>query len=126
MHMIEHSLNALYDVPHGAGLSVVIPGWLQWYLGQDPARIARLGQGILSPAQQQELAGQGDVALAERTIAFLRTWFSKVNSPVSLAELNIPTEDIPRIAENALGLAKVWRLNQYGQVIIEDILRRCV
>ncbi|WPD25052.1 MAG: iron-containing alcohol dehydrogenase [Candidatus Electrothrix scaldis] len=125
MHMIEHSLSALYDVPHGAGLSVVIPGWLQWYLGQDPARIARLGRGILPPAEQQELAGQGDTVMAERTITFLRTWFSKVKSPVSLAELDIPAEDIPRIAENALGLAKVWRLNQYSQEIIEDILRRC-
>jgi hypothetical protein len=42
-----------------------------------------------------------------------------------LKELNIPVEDIPRIAENALGLAKVWRLNQYSQEVIEDILQCC-
>ncbi|RWX44357.1 Iron-containing alcohol dehydrogenase, partial [Candidatus Electrothrix aarhusensis] len=125
MHMIEHSLSALYDVPHGAGLSVVMPGWLQWYLEQDAARIARLGRGILPPAEQQELAGEGDTVIAEQTIAFLHSWFSKVHSPVTLAELNIPAEDIPRIAENALGLAKVWRLNQYSQEVIEDVLRRC-
>ncbi|WLE98810.1 MAG: iron-containing alcohol dehydrogenase [Candidatus Electrothrix communis] len=125
MHMIEHSLSALYDVPHGAGLSVVMPGWLQWYLKQDAARIARLGRGILPSAEQQELAGENETVIAERTIAFLRTWFSKVHSPVSLAELNIPAEDIPRIAENALGLAKVWRLNQYSQEVIEEILQRC-
>ncbi|CAK8721124.1 Alcohol dehydrogenase iron-type/glycerol dehydrogenase GldA domain-containing protein [Candidatus Electrothrix aarhusensis] len=125
MHMIEHSLSALYDVPHGAGLSVVMPGWLQWYLEQDAARIARLGRGILPPAEQQELAGEGDTVIAEQTIAFLRSWFSKVHSPVTLAELNIPAEDIPCIAENALGLAKVWRLNQYNQEVIEDILQRC-
>ena len=100
----------------------MIPGWLQWYREQDAARIARLGRGILPPAVQQELAGQGDSVLAERTITFLRTWFSRVNSPVSLAELNIPAGDIP---ENALGLARVWRLNEYSQEIIEDILRRC-
>ncbi|WP_446011216.1 iron-containing alcohol dehydrogenase [Candidatus Electrothrix sp.] len=126
MHMIEHSLSALYDVPHGAGLSVVMPGWLQWYLYQDTARIARLGQGILPSAQFQQLAGQGERAVAEQTIAFLRTWFSKVHSPVTLTEMNIPAEDIPRIAENALGLAKVWRLNQYSQAIIEEILRGCI
>ncbi|MCI5159846.1 MAG: iron-containing alcohol dehydrogenase, partial [Candidatus Electrothrix sp. AUS1_2] len=125
MHMIEHSLSALYDVPHGAGLSVVIPGWLQWYSGQDAARIARLGRGILPPAEQQEPVEQDDTVMAERTVAFLRTWFSRVNSPVSLAELDIPATDIPRIAENALGLAKVWRLNRYTQEIIEDILRLC-
>lgn len=83
------------------------------------------GRGILPSAQQQELAGEGDAVIAERTIAFLRSWFSTVNSPVSLAELDIPAEDVPRIAENALGLAKVWRLNQYSQEVIEEILQRC-
>ena len=29
MHLIEHSLSALYDVPHGAGLAVVMLGWLR-------------------------------------------------------------------------------------------------
>ncbi len=126
MHMIEHSLSALYDVPHGAGLSVVMPGWLQWYLEQDVGRIARLGQGILPDNERQQLTGQGDRVVAEQTITFLRSWFSKVHSPVTLTELDISAGDIPRIAENALGLAKVWRLNQYSQAIIEEILRGCL
>lgn len=125
MHMIEHSLSVLYDVPHGAGLSVVMPGWLQWYLKQDAARIARLGRGILPPAQQQEMANQEDIVIAKRTVSFLRDWFRKVDSPISLAELDIPSRDIPRIAENAMRLAKVWRLNEYSESIIEDILRQC-
>jgi hypothetical protein len=128
MHMIEHALSALYDVPHGAGLSVVMPGWLQWYKEQDAARIAQLGRALLSLNTLEEIQGpqRNDLALAERTIDFLRAWFSKVNSPVTLAELDIPTEDIPRIADNALGLAKVWRLDQYTPEIIRDILQRCV
>ncbi|WYD81784.1 MAG: iron-containing alcohol dehydrogenase [Candidatus Electrothrix gigas] len=128
MHMIEHALSALYDVPHGAGLSVVMPGWLQWYKEQDAARIAQLGRVLLPLNTLEEIQGpqRNDLALAERTIDFLRAWFSKVNSPVTLAELDIPTEDIPRIADNALGLAKVWRLDQYTPEIIKDILQRCV
>lgn len=126
MHMIEHALSALYNVPHGAGLSVVMPGWLQWYKEQDAARIAQLGRVLLPSDALQEVQGQGDLALVECTIDLLRTWFSKVNSPVTLAELDIPTEDIPRIADNALGLAKVWRLDQYTSEIIMDILQRCV
>ena len=126
MHMIEHSLSALYDIPHGAGLSVVMPGWLQWYLNQNVGRIARLGQGILPDNERKKMSGQGERALAEQTIGFLRTWFSKVKSPVSLTELDIPAKDIPGIAENALGLARVWRLNQYSRPIIEEILRGCL
>jgi alcohol dehydrogenase YqhD (iron-dependent ADH family) len=36
MHMIEHSLSALYNVAHGAGLSVVIPGWMSYQAQQTP------------------------------------------------------------------------------------------
>ena len=30
-HMIEHSMSAISDVPHGAGLSVIMPAWMKWY-----------------------------------------------------------------------------------------------
>lgn len=30
-HAIEHSLSALFNVPHGAGLSVVMPARMKWY-----------------------------------------------------------------------------------------------
>ncbi|MCI5222062.1 MAG: iron-containing alcohol dehydrogenase [Candidatus Electrothrix sp. AR4] len=125
MHMIEHSLSALYDVPHGAGLSVVIPGWLRWYQQHDPARIARLGRNILPVVERFPDEHIGDTETSERTISFLRDWFIKVNSPVTLEELDIPAADIPKIAENALALARIWRLNQYSQRIIEDILNLC-
>jgi len=26
----RHSLSAIYDVPHGAGLAVVLPAWMKW------------------------------------------------------------------------------------------------
>lgn len=122
MHMIEHSLSALYNVPHGAGLSVVIPGWLTWFRGQDEARIARLGRNIFPPEGMQPYT---DGQIAERTITIFRNWFSAFESPVTLEELDIPIEDIPKIAENALGLARVWRLNDYTQEIIEEILYLC-
>jgi alcohol dehydrogenase YqhD (iron-dependent ADH family) len=119
MHMIEHSLSALYNVPHGAGLSVVVPGWLRWRQQQDEARIAGLGRSIFA------LTGRGDSETANQTIIALRNWFISVRSPVSLAELDIPASHIPKIAENAVALARVWRLNDYSQETIEDILTLC-
>ncbi len=122
MHMIEHSLSALYNVPHGAGLSVVIPAWLSWYRGQDEARIAKLGRRIFPPSDLQPYT---DAQIAERTITIFKNWFGKVNSPVSLEELGIPATDIPKIAANSLSLARVWRLNEYTQQTVEEILLLC-
>ncbi len=120
MHMIEHSLSALYDVPHGAGLSVVLPGWLSWRARTEPGKIAQLGQRVFG------LANRPADELATETINRLRRWFIRVKSPVTLGELGIDRQDIPHIAKNALGLARIWRLKEYDQPRIEEILRFCL
>jgi alcohol dehydrogenase class IV len=41
-HMIEHALSALFNVPHGAGLSVVMPAWMKWYQSRNPSNFPAL------------------------------------------------------------------------------------
>lgn len=122
MHMIEHSLSALYNIPHGAGLSIVIPGWLRWYSGTDCSRIAELGRRVFNGSG---LSDYSEEQLANRTIRMLHNWFGRVNSPTSLEEVDIPKTDIPRIAENATALARIWRLQTYTRERIEEILNLC-
>ncbi len=121
MHMIEHSLSAIYNVAHGAGLAVIAPAWLSWQAAQTPDKIALFSQKVLAEKNMATLAEQ-----AKNGIAKLRTWFAAQGCPVTLAELGIPKKDIPDIAANCLGLAKVWRLDkQYNQATIEEILHGC-
>jgi len=118
MHMIEHSLSALYNVPHGAGLSVVMPGWMRYQANRCPDKFAQFGKRVFDlKGKKEEVAQQG--------INMLENWFSSVKSPTRLAELSIFPQDIPAIATNALSLAKVWRLKDYNQEIIENILKDC-
>lgn len=119
MHMIEHSLSALFDVPHGAGLSVVIPGWLRWRSQSDPEKIIQLGSRLFD-FQTREIVPSTDT-----TIKILENWFSRVGSPIRLRELEIAPSAIPTIAENAVRLAKIWRLKQYSTGTIEEILQLC-
>lgn len=118
MHMIEHSLSAIYDVPHGAGLSVVMPGWLKYKAKEKPAKFAQLGRRLF------RLEGQ-DIGTARQGIDLLENWFKQIKSPTRLEQLDIPASDISNIAENALALAKVWRLKDYDKEHIEKILKLC-
>ncbi len=114
-HMIEHSLSAIYNIPHGAGLAIVIPAWMKWYKDKNPAQFTRFAQEIFGLAD----AVQG--------IAALETWFAKIKAPVRLAEAGIPAADIGRIAENAAGLATLWGVAAtYPQETIAEILRLAV
>lgn len=44
-HCIQHPLSALYDVAHGAGLSVVHPAYLEYICPEAAPRLARLACG---------------------------------------------------------------------------------
>lgn len=120
MHMIEHSLSALYNVPHGAGLSAIIPGWMRFNVQKHPKRFAQFAERVFDKrtGSIEEKAAQGIDALS--------SWFNTVNSPTSITALNIPETDIPMIAENAIALAKVWRMRDYSVEKIEEILLGCV
>jgi hypothetical protein len=118
MHMIEHSLSSLYNIPHGAGLSIVIPGWLRWFSQTNSVRLASLTRRIF-PEHEKTC---NDNLQAKQGIIRLHNWFGKIGSPTSLEEVGIPKSDIPEIAENGLQLAKVWRLGSYNKEIIEEIL----
>ena len=63
---------------------------------------------------------------AAEGIQALLSWFVKVKSPTYLTALHINVQDIPKIAESMVGLAKVWRMPEYKEEKIEEILKLCV
>jgi len=112
-HMIEHALSALYNVAHGAGLSIVIPAWMKWYKEQNLPQFERFAQ---------EVFGLKDV---DAGIQALQEWFQKIGSPVSLTDADIPRESIPSLAENAAELGVLWGMGEiYNKEIITEILEK--
>lgn len=118
-HMIEHSLSALYDVAHGAGLSIVIPGWMAYKAEQQPAKFAQFAQRVFGCSEGDEQAQ------AQAGIVALKEWFAKIGSPVTLEAGGVPEDDIGAIADNATMLAEKWGLTEYSSDVIASILQRC-
>jgi hypothetical protein len=119
VHMMEHSLSALYDIAHGAGLSIVLPGWMAWSAKKKPARFARLAREFFGVAEAD------DAKAAAAGISELRDWFRSIKSPVSLGEGGIPEGDMEKIADNAVELARTWRLKDYTKEVIMEVLQHC-
>lgn len=117
MHMIEHSLSAIYDIPHGAGLSIVAPAWMRYAVKKGAAKFARFARMVF------KIDAHDDETAAAQGIKALEDWFRSVYCPVRLEDVNIPREDIPKIAENARSLARKWGMKgEYKKEVIEDIL----
>ncbi len=118
-HMIEHSLSALYDIAHGAGLSITLPGWMSYAVNKSPAKFARFGREIFGIKEPDDLKA------AVEGIDRLKKWFAAIGSPTSLKAAGIPEGDIGRIAENATATAMVWGMKAYTKEVISDILNLC-
>ncbi|MFM2480571.1 iron-containing alcohol dehydrogenase [Celerinatantimonas sp. YJH-8] len=106
-HMIEHSLSAIYNVPHGGGLSVIIPAWMKWYHPQNPEQFARFAKEIFN------------LETAEEGIAALENWFNKVGTPTRLGQFAIPASDLEKITRNVLGNAEYFGI---GTIYTEDVI----
>ena len=114
-HAIEHSLSALYNVPHGAGLSVVVPAWMKWYLDRNPAQFERFAQNVFGV----ETGAQG--------IAALEAWYDKIGTPTRLPQLGIQASDLPAIVENAQKNVRVFGIAEtYTDDAVTAILRNAL
>lgn len=119
VHLIEHSLGALHNTTHGAGLAVIMPAWMQHEAITQPERIAQLGKKLF------ELECSDTKTAARQTAEQLKFWFKKIGCPVSLMDLQIDKKDHELIAENTKHLAKIWRLQDYPPERVLHILDLC-
>lgn len=114
-HMIEHALSALFNVAHGAGLSVVMPAWMKWYQQRNPAQFERFALNVF---------GMGT---AEQGIATLEAWFDKIGTPTRLSQLQITEADLPATIEMVLVNAKRFGIADiYTRDVVSDILTRAL
>lgn len=114
-HMIEHAMGALYNVPHGAGLAVVLPPWMEDIKDQIPERFERFAKKIFNVTGRDE------------GISGLTQWFRSIGAPVTFAQAGLSEDAVDPIAENAFGNAKLWGMDKmYPKERIARILKLAV
>jgi alcohol dehydrogenase YqhD (iron-dependent ADH family) len=89
VHSIGHTLSLLYDIPHGASLTIVYPAWMKHVETRYPDRIGALGSGLFN----KDLT-------AHETIWRIEELFRSLQCPVRLSETGIKGIDKQKIYEN--------------------------
>lgn len=74
VHGIGHVLSVLYDVPHGASLSIAYPAWMKLQQGKAGDRISQLGQNLFG------------ISGVDETITALENYFNLLKSPIRLSQ----------------------------------------
>ena len=110
-HFLEHTLSAEYNIPHGAGLAIILPAWMKWQKDNLPERFEQFAKNVFG------------VEGIDAGIEAFTQWCSRIGAPVTLKEGNIPEEDIPILIEKLQAIAGFWLGSEvYTKEMITSVL----
>jgi alcohol dehydrogenase YqhD (iron-dependent ADH family) len=88
VHGIGHSLSVLYDIPHGATLSIVYPAWLKHFEEKAAPSVLLLGREVFGTDGYSE------------TIAALENLFNALGAPVRMSQIGLDRDTKEDILKN--------------------------
>ena len=97
-HNIEHAVSAYYDIPHAAGLAILLPNWMHHNLDVNVERFAKMAVKVFGVETEGKVTR--DVAL--EGISALRTFWTSIGAPSTLAHFGITDEKFEEIIEHTM------------------------
>ena len=94
IHKMEHALSA-YDIriAHGAGLSILIPLWMEASYKKDLDKFVRFSRFVFDNKDEDK------EKCALKGIELLREYFKQIGIPISLKEVDLGKDDISKIVD---------------------------
>jgi len=100
MHSIEMPLSAIYDLPHGRGMTVVIPPYLELFADVLPHRWAKLARRCFGVTEQD------DTKAAKMLAPKVTEWLKSVDAYLTLSDCNIPSDKFEEMADDVVRMFK--------------------
>ena len=117
-HAMEHEISAIYDIPHGGGLAIIFPHWMDHVVKENPQRFATLATRVF----HVDAAGKSVEQLAQEGIAKIREFFQSIGAPTRLADYEIGAESLERMAEQAVRFGPIGNYKKLGKEDVLEIL----
>jgi alcohol dehydrogenase YqhD (iron-dependent ADH family) len=118
-HAIEHEVSAIYDIPHGAGLAIIFPNWMEYVVDSEVAKFVQYATRVW----QVDPAGKTDREVALEGIRRTREFFTAIGAPASLNFYRINPGDIPIMARKAVAFGPIGGFRELRQADVEQILQ---
>ncbi len=96
MHSIEMPLSGIYDLPHGRGMTIVMPPYLELMADVMPARWAKLARRCFNVTEQD------DNKAAKLLAVEVTKWFKESDAFLTLSDVNIPDDQFERMADDVV------------------------
>ncbi|MGM9925030.1 MAG: iron-containing alcohol dehydrogenase [Bacillus sp. (in: firmicutes)] len=97
-HNLEHAVSAVYDIPHGGGLAILFPHWMEHNLKVKPSRFKQLAVRVFGVNPE----GKSDEEAGMEGIRKLREFWNSIEAPSRLADYNIDDSQLETMADKAM------------------------
>lgn len=102
-HAIEHEISAIYDIPHGGGLAIIFPHWMDHVKNTDLSRFASLATCVFDVSP----VGKSEAELADIAIEKVREFYRSIEAPTRLADYQIGAEAIHTMANQSVRFGEI-------------------
>ncbi len=120
IHQVAHVLTALYQVPHGASLSILMPAWMTVMHPRRIKQYYRFATHVMGLLPE----GKDEQTVAVEGIEAFRKFLQRIGAPVSLRDMHVIDPDIDSIVANVVKISfnKEGYLTCNPPVSREDII----
>ncbi|MCK9858092.1 iron-containing alcohol dehydrogenase [Paenibacillus sp. ATY16] len=98
-HDMEHAVSAVYDIPHGGGLAILFPNWMNYVVEDNVGRFKQFAVNVFGVNAE----GRDDLEVAREGIAKLREFWNSIGAPSRLADYQIDDSRLEEMAEKTTG-----------------------
>lgn len=116
-HNIEHELSGIYDIAHGAGLSIIFPAWMKYVYKTDVPRFAQYANRVFDI----EINTMDLDATALKGIKATEDFFKTLGMPIRLSEAGITDDRFEEMANKATN-NNTSTLGAFVKLTKEDIV----
>lgn len=118
-HNIEHSVSAVYDIPHGGGLAILFPNWMRHNVSVNPERFARLATRVFNVNPEgktvEEVALEGIDRLSE--------FWTSIGAPSRLSDYDIDDSQLETLVEKSMVNGPFGRFKELQAEDVRTILK---
>ena len=94
-HDIEHELSGIYDIAHGAGLSIIFPAWMKYVYKHDLNRFVQFANRVFNI----DINFNNLEETALKGIEALESFFTEIELPTRLSHANINDEHLEEMSK---------------------------
>ncbi|UOR11843.1 iron-containing alcohol dehydrogenase [Halobacillus amylolyticus] len=117
-HNIEHAVSAVYDIPHAGGLAILFPNWMKHNLEVNEDRFVRMAVKVFAV----DPAGKSNREIAEEGIEALRSFWTSLGAPKTLADYDIDNQKFDLIVDRAMKRGTFGNFSKLEGQDVEKIL----